>query len=479
MLTGPANTVQNGAITPVSLSRAAARGLVTAVLALLACLLMAAQPAWADQTRSAQWQLNALDAKDAWKVSTGRGVVVAVLDSGVDAKHPDLVGQVLPGVDLVDGGDGRIDPVGHGTTVAGLIAGRADDNSGVAGIAPGAKVLPVRVLDQQNKYDDPAVIAKGVRWAVDHGAEVLNLSLGGALRSDAIAEALRYAAAHDVVVVACTGNVATDPSIHEVWYPAREPGVVAVAGLSGGAATQPSARPAPSASPTDGQGGTPGSPAGTTEAQGGAAGEAQGGAAGQGKAPGRGGEDGLWSGSLTGPETVLTAPADNLTGARPGGGYWQVQGTSFAAPLVAAAASLIRSRYPAMSAANVINRLIGTAKDLGPAGRDDQFGYGEVDPLAALRAPVAEVAANPLTAAQASAERGTPAAPRQASASPAYGGGAAPLPEAAGLTGAERTLDGEPVRSSVTIGLVATLLILVLGAAGVLARQRTRHSKRL
>ncbi|MEV4515002.1 S8 family serine peptidase [Dactylosporangium sp. NPDC049525] len=436
-----------GAIAPASLPRAAARGLVTAAFALLTCLV-AAQPAAADQTRSAQWQLNALDAKDAWKVSTGSGVIVAVLDSGVDATHPDLAGQVLPGVDLVDGGDGRVDPVGHGTTVAGLIAGRADDSTGVAGIAPGAKILPVRVLDKLNKYDDPAVIAKGMRWAVDHGATVLNLSLGGALRSDAIAEALRYAAAHDVVVVACTGNVATDPSIHEVWYPAREPGVVAVAGLSGG--VSPSAKPTTSPSAPGGRGG---------------------------------GADGLWSGSLTGPETVLTAPADNLTGARPGGGYWQVQGTSFAAPLVAATASLIRSKYPAMSAANVINRLIGTAKDLGPAGRDDQFGYGEVDPLSALREPVEEVAANPLTVAAPKAGSGKPAqatASATASTIPREQGGAAPLPaaEAAGLAGARQSPDDEPVGSSITIGLVATLLILVVGAAGVLTHHRTRRPDR-
>ncbi|WP_327006668.1 S8 family serine peptidase [Dactylosporangium sp. NBC_01737] len=436
-----------GAIAPVSLSRAAARGLVTAAFALLACVVVA-QPAAADQTRSAQWQLNALDAKDAWKVSTGNGVIVAVLDSGVDAGHPDLAGQVLPGVDLVDGGDGRVDPVGHGTTVAGLIAGRADDNTGVAGIAPGAKILPVRVLDKLNKYDDPAVIAKGMRWAVDHGATVLNLSLGGALRSDAIAEALRYAAARDVVVVACTGNVATDPSIHEVWYPAREPGVVAVAGLTGGA--PPSAMPTTSPSAVGGQGG---------------------------------GDDGLWAGSLTGPETVLTAPADNLTGARPGGGYWQVQGTSFAAPLVAATASLIRSKYPTMSAANVINRLIGTAKDLGPEGRDDEFGYGEVDPLSALREPVEEVAANPLTVAAPKAESGKPAqatAETPASATPSDQGVAAPLPAAedAGLAGARQSPAAEPVGYSVTIGLVATLLILVVGAAGILAHHRTRRPDR-
>lgn len=434
-----------GAIAPVPLPRAAARGLVTAVFALLACLLTA-QPAVADQTRSAQWQLNALRAKAAWKVSTGSGVVVAVLDSGVDAKHPDLVGQVLPGVDLVDGGDGREDPVGHGTTVAGLIAGRADDTSGVAGIAPGAKILPVRVLDKLNKYDDPAVIAEGVRWAVDHGATVLNLSLGGALRSDAIAEALRYAAARDVVVVACTGNVATDPSIHEVWYPAREPGVVAVAGLSGG--TPPSARPTAGPTASGGQGG---------------------------------GGDGLWEGSLTGPETVLTAPADNLTGARPGGGYWQVQGTSFAAPLVAATASLIRAKYPQMSAANVINRLIGTARDLGPAGRDDEFGYGEVDPVSALREPVEEVAANPLTAAaQPKAESGRPAKATPSATQAPREGGAAPLPpdEVAGLAGARQSTAGEPVGDSVTVGLAATLAILFLGAGGVLLHHRTRRPDR-
>jgi subtilisin family serine protease len=432
-----------GAIAPASLPRAAARGLVTAVFALLACLV-AAQPAAADQTRAAQWQLNALDAKDAWKVSTGSGVIVAVLDSGVDATHPDLAGQVLPGLDLVDGGDGRVDPVGHGTTVAGLIAGRADDNRGVAGIAPGAKILPVRVLDKLNKYDDPAVIAEGMRWAVDHGAKVLNLSLGGALRSDEIAEALRYAADRDVVVVACTGNIATDPSIHEVWYPAREPGVVAVAGLSGG--TSPSAGPTASPGPS--------------------------------RAGGNGG-GGLWAGSLTGPETVLTAPADNLTGARPGGGYWQVQGTSFAAPLVAATASLIRSKYPRMSAANVINRLIGTAKDLGAQGRDDRFGYGEVDPLAALREPVAEVAANPLTVAAPRTESGKPAKP-SATAQKQDEGGAAPQPvsEAAGLAGARQSPAAEPVGSSVTVGLMATLLILAAGAAGVLARHRTRRHDR-
>ncbi|MET7748565.1 type VII secretion-associated serine protease mycosin [Micromonospora sp. NPDC005367] len=293
-----------------------------------------------DQIRDEQWQIDELNAATAWRTSTGRGVVVAVVDSGVDATHPDLVGQVLPGYDLVSpGGAPEADPVGHGTTVAGLIAGRRDDKQGVVGLAPDARILPVRVLDDENRYDDALIVARGVRWAVDHGARVINLSLGGSGDSPALAAALDYAFARDVVVVACTGNVASSTT-SEVWYPAREPGVIAVAGLE------------------------------------------------------RNSEN-LWSGSITGREAVLSAPATGLVGARPGG-YWRVQGTSFAAPLVSATAALVRSRYPQMSAGDVVNRLMSTARDLGPTGRDDRFGFGLVDPVAALTTDVPPVTGNPL-----------------------------------------------------------------------------------
>jgi type VII secretion-associated serine protease mycosin len=409
-----------GSIALTSLARAAGRVLVAGLSAALACAVgVGAAPgvAAADQVRADQWQLAALDARDAWKLSTGKGVVVAVVDSGVDAKHPDLVGQVLPGIDLVDPGAddaGAVDPVGHGTTVAALIAGSGKDGAGVEGIAPGAKILPIRVLDKANKYDDPNIVARAVRWGVDHGATVINLSLGGALRSEAIAEALLYAAAHDVVVVACTGNVATDPNTHQVWYPAREPGVIAVAGL------------------------------------------------------GARGTEALWSGSLTGPETVLTAPAVNLTGARPGGGYWQVQGTSFAAPLVAGAASLVRARYPRMSAANVINRLIGTARDLGVAGRDDRFGYGEVNPVAALRNNLGEVVANPLMAA---APAVTSSAAEDGEGAPQ--GGAAPMPAGeSDVPQLEATAQDDRAGTSTVAGLTAMLLILIGGSVGVLLHRR-------
>ncbi|MFG2037748.1 type VII secretion-associated serine protease mycosin [Dactylosporangium sp. NPDC048998] len=426
-----------GSIALTAITRAAGRLLAMGLSAALGCVVaVGAVPgvAVADQVRGEQWQLTALNVRDAWKVSIGKGVIVAVIDSGVDAGHPDLAGQVLPGIDLVDPeatDAGKYDPVGHGTTVAALIAGNSKDGSGVAGIAPGAKILPIRVLDKENKYDDPGVVAQAVRWGVDHGATVINLSLGGAMHSEAIAAALRYAAAHDVVVVACTGNIATDPSIHQVWYPAREPGVVAVAGL--GTARTGGANPV-----------------------------------------GNGAET-LWSGSLTGPETVLTAPAVNLMGARPGGGYWQVQGTSFAAPLVAGVAALVRARYPGMSAANVINRLIWTAKDLGPKGRDDRFGYGEVDPVAALRNSVREVATNPLTPApmQPGVSPVMSGSAQAEGAPPMRPGGAAPMPSTSTEDPELERLAGDGrAGASAVAGLVVMLLIMVGGATGVLLHHR-------
>jgi type VII secretion-associated serine protease mycosin len=400
-------------------SRAAAVALSCGVATAAGVVAVPSTPAAADPVRDEQYQLRALNVPTAWQFATGSGVIVAVLDSGVDASHPDLSGQVLPGADFVDGStDGRHDFVGHGTTVAALIAGRNNDTAGVAGIAPAAKILPVRVLDKENKYDDATAVAAGLRWAVDHGARVVNLSLGGGAHSDALSDALGYAAVHDVVIVACTGNVTAGAASTEVWYPAREPGVIAVAGLAGTESTGDRA-----------SGGT-----------------AAGGGTG-------GGSEALWAGSLTGPSTVLTAPAVNLVGARPGG-YWRVQGTSFAAPLVSGAAALVRSRWPTLDVANVTNRLIRTARDLGPAGRDDRFGYGEVNPVAALTSAVPIVRRNPLVVPKAppAVERFSERTPQADSAHPSL----LPL----------RVLVGAAV------SLVAFVLVLVPGV--VAARRFTR-----
>jgi type VII secretion-associated serine protease mycosin len=358
----------------------------------------------ADRVRSEQWQLRELHAQDAWRWSNGSGVTVAVIDSGVDGDHVDLSGQVLPGIDLVraGGGDGHADAVGHGTTVAGLIAGRGDDDEGVLGLAPGAKILPVRVLDAENRYDDARVVAHAVRWSVDHGAEVVNLSLGGSVTSPELADALDYAFEKDVVVVACTGN--DSPMTNAVWYPAREPGVIAVTGLDH----------------TDGET--------------------------------------LWSGALTGPETVLAAPGADLVGASPGG-YQTVEGTSFAAPLVSATAALIRSRWPQMSAANVINRLISSADDLGPPDRDPTYGFGMVDPVRALTADIPVVSTNPLdnTPPPGKARFGKA---NTASTAPTASPSAADTPRAAAA---------RPLLNNLPAG-IAVVLVLVGGAAATLRR---------
>ncbi|MEQ4305019.1 type VII secretion-associated serine protease mycosin [Plantactinospora sp. B6F1] len=385
----------------------------------------ASLPVLADAVRDEQWQLAEFNAKALWKVASGKGVTVAVVDSGVDASHADLAGQVLPGIDLVEGiGDGQTDPVGHGTTVAALIAGRNDDTRGVAGLAPKAKILPVRVLDEENRYDDALIVAKGVRWAVDNGAQVVNLSLGGTAESPALAAALDYAFARDVVVVACTGNLGSSAG-KRVWYPAREPGVVAVAGLERES-------------------------------------------------------DALWSGSITGPETVLSAPATGLTGARPNG-FWRVQGTSFAAPLVAAAAALVRSHWPKMTAADVVNRLINTARDVGPSGRDDRFGFGVVDPLAALNGEVSSVRTNPLDdGAAPPGVAGFGSAPAQESATPSATDPAESVGTAA--SGHSADWNAEPAGDTVGHQLPGLwsggiLLLLVVPAAVLVARRRARRNR--
>ncbi|GLH97778.1 type VII secretion-associated serine protease mycosin [Phytohabitans aurantiacus] len=373
-----------------------------------------------DTVREDQWQLTELRATHAWRYATGSNVTVAVIDSGVDGSHPDLAGQVLPGIDLVTGsGDGRTDPVGHGTTVAGLIAGRNDDRDGVMGLAPQAKILPVRVLDADNRYDDALIVAKGVRWAVDNGAEVINLSLGGSGNSPALAAAIDYAFARDVVVIACTGNVAPDAPA-EVWYPAREPGVIAVTGLER-----------------------------ETE--------------------------GLWSGSITGPATVLAAPANGLVGARPGG-TWKVQGTSFAAPLVSATAALVRAKWPEMTAGTVVNRLIKTADDLGAVGRDDRFGYGLVDPVAALTVGMSTVERNPLDNNAPPGVAGFGAAPGIEAAGGTSGnhqtGGQAPGSNAG--WSAEPVGEVEESRRGLLAGGLIALGVIVAGAFTVRRFFRTR-----
>ncbi|MCX5068900.1 S8 family serine peptidase [Micromonospora lupini] len=325
--------------------------MAAAALALCAALApavtVAPAPAQAaDTVRGLQWYLDYLKVPAAHKITKGAGVVVAVVDTGVEASHPDLRGQVLAGhgTTAAAARDGRRDddPVkGHGTRMSGIVAARGGGAMHELGIAPAAKILPVSMSDRFNDDD----VAMGVRWAADAGADVINLSLRSSTNTAAapgVVDAINYALGKNAVVVAAAGNI--EDGDRQVSYPANIPGVVAVTGL-------------------DKRGG-------------------------------------FFAGSVQGPEAVIAGPMDSIIGPVPKAvspnGYSLGSGTSSAAAIISGVVALIRSEYPKLDAANVINRLIKTARDAGPPGRDPQFGFGTVDLLAALTRSVPPVTANPL-----------------------------------------------------------------------------------
>jgi type VII secretion-associated serine protease mycosin len=294
-----------------------------AALVVFGCQVSFTQSAQAaERAALKQWHLRYLKAVEANSVSAGSGVTVAVIDSGVSS-HPDLKGSVLSGVDLVGtGGSGTTDVSGHGTMMAGLIAAHGKSESGAQGIAPESKILPIRV----GKEDpDQQKVGEAIDYAVAHGAKVINLSVGGSL-TPALIEAVAAAKAADVVMIAAAGNRATVGN--SVTPLASEPGVVAVGAVDD-----------------------------------------------TGKVP---------SFSVTGPEVDLVAPGVDIEGLNKGGEYWKVSGTSPAAAIVSGAAALVRSRYPGMSAEEVVERLESTATDKGAPGVDDAYGHGVIDVVAAL-----------------------------------------------------------------------------------------------
>ncbi len=227
------------------LGKRAMVGAVAATALTIPLAAGAAQAATDDEFSADLWNLQQINAEQAWPTSTGAGVVVAVVDSGVDLDHPDLQGQLVPGVTTIGCGDqttcGDGDWVGvdgeaqaadrHGTHVAGTVAAAADNGIGVAGVAPDARVMPVKSLDDGS--GTTTEIAAGIRWAVDHGADVINMSLGGLPGTDLLtvlglttewSDAVAYAVDRGVVVVAAAGN-STYPFCSS---PANVPGVLCV-----------------------------------------------------------------------------------------------------------------------------------------------------------------------------------------------------------------------------------------------------------
>ncbi len=212
------------------------RRLASALLVTAIWLLLLAAPAPAragfldgrsragDPLRSQQYALDALHLPQAWARTRGAGELIAIVDTGVDPTHPDLIDHVDPGIDLVDGDDDPDDPNGHGTHVAGIAAATSGNGEGVTGAAPEARLLPVRVL-RTDGSGSPRTIADGVDWAVAHGAGVINLSLGGdglapaLFQNGPLSRAVRNAVTRGVVVVAAAGNEAVDERAYRPTVP--------------------------------------------------------------------------------------------------------------------------------------------------------------------------------------------------------------------------------------------------------------------
>lgn len=318
-----------------------------AITLAVASVLLVSQPARADIIRDREYWLTDYSFQKAWNLTKGAGVTVAVIDTGVDGSHPDLQNVLVGGTDLSGLGsfNGRI-PVGassfHGTMVASLIAGRGHGGgNGVLGTAPEADLLSASMAFDVAGLSTDDQVAEGIRWAVDHGADVINLSLSrnNAGWPESWDDAFTYAFEHDVVVVAAAGNRASGAEFASA--PATIPGVLAVAGVDR-----------------------------------------------NGKASEEASVDGLTIG--------VSAPATDLVGAAPNGEYKVWSGTSGAAPIVSGLVALVRSYYPDLDAANVINRVIKTAKKVTEESYSPKYGYGLIDPLRALTATVEPVSENPL-----------------------------------------------------------------------------------
>ncbi|MEU2771717.1 type VII secretion-associated serine protease mycosin [Streptomyces sp. NPDC007162] len=321
-----------------------ATGAVLSLLCAGSLALLPSTTAYADSIRAQQWGLSALHLDEAWRTTKGRGVTVAVLDTGVEADHPDLVGNVLAAKDMIGFGarQGQRDWARHGTAMAGIIAGHGHgvgNGDGVMGVAPEARILPVRVILEDGdsargkaRSTRGDALAEGIRWAADHGADVINLSLGddsdSAHPEPSEDEAIQYALKKDVVVVASAGN-GGDKGDH-ISYPAAYPGVIAATAVDkfGTRASFSTRR---------------------------------------------------WY-------ATVSAPGDDIVIADPDHKYYEGWGTSAASAFVSGAVALIKAAHPGLTPAQVKKLVEDTARDAPAGGRDDSRGFGMIDPAAAIKA---------------------------------------------------------------------------------------------
>ena len=339
---------------------------LAAIAAVLAAFVAPAGSATNDPYRARQWGLDNIQAEQAWTTSTGTGALIAVVDTGVDLGHPDLNGKIVSsGADFIEPKgnctgkgkvktctqDGAQDENGHGTHVAGIAAAETGNGVGVAGTAPGASILPVRVLDEEGSgFADQ--LAAGIRYAADRGADVVNLSLGwlpgqgtaliitGELA--AVYDAIDYAWARGAVIVIAAGNetfpACSEPSAHRR----------AVCVGSTDENDMPSFFSNSDATMTSTYLVAPGGHALTCEGD-------------------------IFSTYLRSADHSVCSPQN---------GYEALAGTSMATPFVSGVAALLAGKGLSNSA--IVACLASTADDLGLPGRDPTFGYGRVNAARAV-----------------------------------------------------------------------------------------------
>ncbi|WP_157843142.1 S8 family peptidase [Bacillus sp. FJAT-42315] len=294
-------------------------------------------PALGDPKKSKMYHLPMLNIDQAIKQAGKHKVTVAVVDGGVDYKHPDLQGQLLPPYNAADPSKTPARDM-HGTHVAGIIASKANNGLGGYGVNPNAKILPVDVFNGKAGAND-YTIAEGILYAVSKKVDVINLSLGGFGSSPLVEDAIQQAIDAGIVVVAAAGNESTDVYA----YPAAYPGVISVGNVD---------------------------------------------------------RDKMLSDSSNfGPSVDVVAPGEDIynTGYELGKGssYATLTGTSMASPMVAGVASLLKSKYPNLTSYDVENILEKTATDLGAKGYDTKFANGLINPVAALKLDPKSLPAQP------------------------------------------------------------------------------------
>lgn len=280
----------------------------------------------ADPRYKDQWHLPKMGAPSAWNSVSGDGITIAILDTGVDPNHFDLANKLLPGYNAADGGSDWSDIHGHGTAVAGVAGAIANNGAGVAGVAWGATLLPIRVTNRSDGYAYFSDIARGLTWAADQGAQVANISYG-ATPSSAISSAARYMKSKGGLVVVAAGNSGSD-----LGY-ADNPDLISVSATNS--------------------------------------------------------SDAITSWSSYGNYIDVAGPGAGIVTTKMNNAIGSSSGTSFSSPATAGVVALIMSANPHLTPSEVESILKSSALDLGASGWDNKFGHGRVDAAAAVQLALA------------------------------------------------------------------------------------------